>query len=55
MKKITTNTVLNVQRVTKTLTKALREQAPNMSSYVNEAIVDEPSYQQVFWGNPYDR
>ena len=41
--------------LTNTLTKALRDHAPNMGCYLNEADVNEPNYQQAFWGAHYPR
>jgi hypothetical protein len=35
------------------LSAVLREQAPDMGNYVNEASVIEPDYQQASWGDHY--
>ncbi|KAL2198592.1 hypothetical protein P885DRAFT_76198 [Corynascus similis CBS 632.67] len=34
---------------------AMRELAPDMGAYVNEANVDEPNWQHEFWGSNYKR
>ena len=47
--------VAAAQQLTDTLTKSLRDQAPDMGCYVNEANINEPDYQQAFWGDHYDR
>ena len=47
--------VTEAQQLKDQLTKALRDQAPDMGCYVNEADIDEPDYQQAFWGDHYDR
>jgi hypothetical protein len=39
--------------MTDNLSAVLREQAPDMGNYVNEANVNEPDYQQAFWGDHY--
>ncbi|OAP62842.1 hypothetical protein AYL99_02069 [Fonsecaea erecta] len=36
-------------------TEALRELAPNMGAYVNEADPTEPHWQRTFWGSNYAR
>lgn len=36
-------------------TEALRELAPDMGAYVNEADPTEPEWQQTFWGDNYAR
>ncbi|KIW33495.1 uncharacterized protein PV07_00341 [Cladophialophora immunda] len=36
-------------------TEALRELAPNMGAYVNEADPTEPNWQETFWGSNYPR
>jgi hypothetical protein len=38
---------------TNDLTKALRDHAPDMGCYLNEADVLEPNHQQAFWGDNY--
>ncbi|KAH8600686.1 hypothetical protein B0O99DRAFT_589582 [Bisporella sp. PMI_857] len=35
--------------------KALRELAPDMGAYINEADANEPNFQQAFWGDNYPR
>jgi len=34
---------------------ALKELAPDMGAYINEANRFEPEWQKVFWGDNYDR
>ncbi|KAK4240110.1 hypothetical protein C8A03DRAFT_13528 [Achaetomium macrosporum] len=34
---------------------ALRELAPGMGAYMNEAAFDEPNYRHEFWGSNYER
>ncbi|KAK3310815.1 uncharacterized protein B0T15DRAFT_50990 [Chaetomium strumarium] len=35
--------------------QGLRELAPHMGAYMNEAASDEPNYQHEFWGSHYER
>jgi Berberine and berberine like len=41
--------------LTHNLTQALRNLAPHMGCYVNEADANEPNYEQAFWGDHYPR
>ena len=34
---------------------ALRQVAPDMGAYINEADPNEPNFQQAFWGENYPR
>jgi hypothetical protein len=40
---------------TNTYVAALRELAPDMGAYLNEADANEPNFQQAFWGDNYAR
>lgn len=41
--------------MTHTYVEALRELAPDMGSYINEADPNEPDFQHAFWGDNYNR
>lgn len=41
--------------ITNTHVPALRKLAPNMGAYLNEADINEPNFQQSFWGSNYAR
>lgn len=46
---------VEAKRLTSVLNRALQDQAPDMGCYVNEADVNQPSFQQAVWGNHYQR
>ncbi|KAF2176417.1 FAD binding domain-containing protein [Zopfia rhizophila CBS 207.26] len=41
--------------VTNALGKPLRDASPNSASYVNEGDVNEPEWQEVYWGSNYPK
>jgi len=41
--------------LTNTYVAAMRELAPDMGAYQNEADANEPNFQQAFWGDNYAR
>ncbi|KAH8682868.1 hypothetical protein BGZ60DRAFT_479702 [Tricladium varicosporioides] len=41
--------------VTNSYIKALRDLAPDMGAYINEADPNEPNFQHSFWGTNYER
>ncbi|KAF2185655.1 FAD binding domain-containing protein [Zopfia rhizophila CBS 207.26] len=42
-------------RLTNMIDKALRDASPNGAAYVNEGNLEEPNWQQAFWGSNYPR
>ncbi|KAF2454444.1 FAD binding domain-containing protein [Lineolata rhizophorae] len=41
--------------VTNTLGQKLRDASPNSASYINEGDVNEPNWQETYWGDNYPR
>ncbi|KAF2004791.1 isoamyl alcohol oxidase [Amniculicola lignicola CBS 123094] len=42
-------------RLTNVIDKALRDASPNGAAYVNEGNLEEPNWQEAFWGSNYPR
>jgi hypothetical protein len=42
-------------RLTNVVDKALRDASPNGAAYVNEGNLEEPNWQEAFWGSNYPR
>jgi len=42
-------------RLTNVVDKALRDASPNGAAYVNEGDLEEPNWQEAYWGSNYPR
>jgi len=42
-------------RLTNIVDKALRDASPNGAAYVNEGDLEEPNWQEAYWGSNYPR